>query len=56
MVAVDDDRRPVAVPPLQPAPGDETRRFQEAALRKQLRRELAARFQSIKQATAAPPV
>jgi acyl-CoA hydrolase len=50
MVAVDDQRRPVAVPPLQPAPGDEARRFQEAALRKQLRRELAARFQSIKRA------
>ena len=50
MVAVDDQRRPVPVPPLQPAPGDETRRHQEAALRKQLRRELAARFQSIKQA------
>lgn len=48
MVAVDDERRPVAVPPLQPAPGDEARRFDEAVLRKQLRRELAARFQSIK--------
>ena len=48
MVAVDDQRRPVAVPPLQPAPGDEARRFDEAVLRKQLRRELAARFHSIK--------
>jgi acyl-CoA hydrolase len=48
MVAVDDQRRPVPVPPLQPAPGDEARRHEEAALRKQLRRELAARFQSIK--------
>ena len=33
MVAVDDERKPVAVPPLQPAPGDEARRFQEAVLR-----------------------
>ena len=48
MVAVDDARRPAAVPPLQPAAGDEARRFDEAVLRKQLRRELAARFQSIK--------
>ena len=52
MVAVDDARRPAAVPPLQPAPGDEARRFAEAALRKQLRRELAARFQSIKKPAA----
>jgi acyl-CoA hydrolase len=47
MVAVDDDRRPVAVPPLQPAAGDEARRCQEALLRKQLRQELAQRFRSI---------
>jgi len=54
MVAVDDERRPVAVPPLQPAPGDEARRWQEAALRKQLRRELAERFRSIKQQQPPP--
>ncbi|HET7865510.1 MAG TPA: acyl-CoA thioesterase [Burkholderiaceae bacterium] len=48
MVAVDDDRRPVPVPPLRPAPGDEERRFQEAVLRKKLRQELAERFGSIK--------
>jgi acyl-CoA hydrolase len=53
MVAVDDERRPVAVPPLQPAPGNEARRFDEAVLRKQLRRELAARFRSIKDAAGA---
>ena len=47
MVAVDDERRPVAVPTLQPAPGDETRRFEEAVLRRQLRQELAASFRSI---------
>jgi acyl-CoA hydrolase len=54
MVAVDDERRPVAVPPLQPAPGDETRRWQEAELRKQLRRELVERFRSIKQQQPPP--
>jgi len=47
MVAVDDERRPVPVPPLSPTPGDEARRFDEAVLRKQLRQELAARFRSI---------
>jgi acyl-CoA hydrolase len=47
MVAVDDERRPVPVPTLHPAPGDETRRFGEAVLRRQLRQELAARFRSI---------
>jgi acyl-CoA hydrolase len=54
MVAVDDERRPVAVPPLQPAPGDEARRFQEAVLRKQLRQELAQRFRSIIGKAVAP--
>lgn len=34
MVAVDDALRPVAVTPLTPAPGDEERRYREAALRK----------------------
>jgi acyl-CoA hydrolase len=53
MVAVDDERRPVSVPPLQPAPGDEARRFQEALIRKQLRQELAQRFRSI--SGKAPP-
>jgi acyl-CoA hydrolase len=41
MVAVDDDRRPVPVPPLRPTDGDEQRRFDEAVLRKRLRQELA---------------
>jgi acyl-CoA hydrolase len=47
MVAVDDERRPVAVPPLKPAAGDEERRFRAAVLRKKVRQELAARFASI---------
>jgi acyl-CoA hydrolase len=55
MVAVDDERRPVAVPALQPATSDEARRFQEAVLRKQLRQELAQRFRSISSKAAAAP-
>lgn len=51
MVAVDDDRYPVAVPTLRPATGDETRRFHEALLRKKLRQELADRFASIRSAS-----
>jgi acyl-CoA hydrolase len=55
MVAVDDERRPVAVPALQPAAGDEMRRFQEAVLRKSLRQELAAGFKAISAKAALPP-
>jgi acyl-CoA hydrolase len=55
MVAVDDERRPVAVPALQPAAGDEMRRFQEAVLRKSLRQELAAGFKAISVKAALPP-
>jgi acyl-CoA hydrolase len=44
MVAVDDERRPVPVPPLQPANAVDERRFQQALARKQLRQELAARL------------
>ncbi|HWZ49812.1 MAG TPA: acyl-CoA thioesterase [Herbaspirillum sp.] len=50
MVAVDDDRRPIAVPPLKPANAEEQRRFDGAILRKQLRQELARRFEEAKQA------
>ena len=48
MVAVDDELRPVAVTPLTPAPGDEERRYREAALHNRLRAELAERFTSIR--------
>jgi acyl-CoA hydrolase len=43
MVAVDEDGRPANVPPLQPAAGDEQRRFERPVLRKNLRLELANR-------------
>ena len=37
MVAVGEDKKPVTVPPIQPSNADETRRFQEAEARKDLR-------------------
>ena len=46
MVAVDEDRKPVKVPPLRPFSPDERRRFAAAQLRKTLRQEFAARFKA----------
>lgn len=46
MVAVDDDRKPVPVPPLHPSSPDEKRRFEAAKLRKELRMEMQSRFQA----------
>jgi acyl-CoA hydrolase len=37
MIAVDDDRTPVQVPPLTPSNPDEERRYQQAQARKELR-------------------
>jgi acyl-CoA hydrolase len=51
MVAVDDDRRPVAVPPLHPSAPDERRRFAAAEVRRQLRQEFRSRFEAIRQAS-----
>jgi acyl-CoA hydrolase len=48
MVAVDDDRKPVAVPPLRPFTPDEKRRHAAAEARKQIRHELGNRFASAK--------
>ena len=48
MVAVDEAGKPTAVPPFEPATPNEHRRFEEAKLRKDLRRELAARYQAMK--------
>jgi acyl-CoA hydrolase len=48
MVAVDDDRRPVPVPPLQPTSEQALRRFAQAQLRKKLRQELEIRLNDIK--------
>nr|WP_315429007.1 acyl-CoA thioesterase [uncultured Albidiferax sp.] len=49
MVAVDDDRKPAPVPALVPNTDDEKRRFEQSIMRKKVRRELAARFASIKE-------
>jgi len=46
MVAMDDNRKPVAVPPLTPNTPDEVRRYEAAKLRKQIRREFAQRFEA----------
>ena len=48
MVAVDEAGKPTAVPPLTPSTLNERRRFEEAKLRKALRRELAARHHAMK--------
>lgn len=48
MVAVDDDRHPVAVPVLQPAYERAKRRHAQALLRKELRLELSSRLKAIK--------
>jgi acyl-CoA hydrolase len=46
MVAVDDERKPVAVPPLRPFTPDEKRRHAAAEVRKQIRQDLGKRFAS----------
>ena len=48
MVALDDDRRPVAVPRLEPRTADERRRHATAELRRVLRSEYSARFDAIR--------
>jgi acyl-CoA hydrolase len=48
MVALDDDRKPVAVAPLEPRTGDERRRFAMAELRRKLRSEYRARFEALR--------
>ena len=53
MVAVDDERKPVAVPPLRPFSPDEQRRHAAAEVRKQLRLDLQRRFEPIQRPAAA---
>ena len=53
MVALDDDRKPVAVPPLEPRTAAERRRFATAELRRGLRSEYRARFEALRQDTSA---
>jgi acyl-CoA hydrolase len=57
MVAVDDERHPIAVPPLRPFGPDEQRRHAAALVRKKLRQELEQRYSSLREpgnADAAP--
>jgi len=51
MVAVDDDRKPVPVPPLRPFSPEEKRRCEAGKLRKALRKEMAERFEAVKPLT-----
>jgi acyl-CoA hydrolase len=48
MVAVDDERKPVAVPPLRPFAPDERRRHAAAEVRRQLRQEFAKRSEALR--------
>ncbi len=54
MVAVDDERKPVAVPPLRPFTPDERRRHAAAEIRKQIRQELSSRYESARLSGQAP--
>lgn len=53
MVAVDDDRKPVSVPALQPATEEEHNRWQAALIRKDMRKEVAQRFAQTRQSSMA---
>ncbi|WP_374675589.1 acyl-CoA thioesterase [Ideonella sp.] len=55
MVALGDDGRPVAVPPLQTTGPDERRRWENAKARRQLRAEMEQRQQAVRSPAAAPP-
>ena len=48
MVAVDDSRKPIAVPPLQPATPDERRRHSAAEMRKQVRQKVQEQFDALR--------
>ena len=52
MVAVDDERRPVAVPPLRPFTSDEKRRHAAAEVRRRLRHEMAQRMAELQNGAA----
>ena len=54
MVAVNEEGRPVHVTQLAPETPDELRRFEAAKTRRELRRELEARYSAMK-ASAGPP-
>ena len=47
MVAMNDQRQPIPVPPLQPETPDEQRRYRQAQRRREIREELVRRYQSL---------
>jgi acyl-CoA hydrolase len=47
MIAVDEERRPTAVPPLKPETPDEIRRYHAAEVRRGLRREFEERLSAL---------
>jgi len=51
MVAVDDERRPVAVPALRPFSPDERRRHAAAIVRREMRKEQEKRFADLRDET-----
>ena len=53
MVAVGDDKKPTPVTPWQPVTPDELRRHAAAKVRKQMRYEMAQRFDAIRTGTTA---
>lgn len=48
MVAMDENRRTVPVPPLSPQSSEEKRRFTQGRQRRQIRQELEQRYQELK--------
>ncbi len=53
MIAVDDERKPTAVPALTPETPDEIRRFRAAEVRRGLRREFETRLSALQTAPSA---
>jgi acyl-CoA hydrolase len=51
MVAVDDERKPVAVPAFEPSTPDERRRHGAAKARRELRHELERRAAALREGT-----
>jgi acyl-CoA hydrolase len=49
MVAVDDQRKPVSVPPLVPETSEGKRRYVQAQQRRQIRQELEKRYREIRE-------
>jgi len=48
MVAMDENRKPIAVPKFSPSTPDEERRYQGAVLRREMRKELEQKFNAVR--------